>query len=155
MNATTKALLRNAVIEAVNNQEDAAAIELLGILAGAASINKSASPPLLLMSSKIIDGPARTYHYWIKFIRESFLPFIVDNGRSSFTSIELLSWIANNSNIQMTTGDVQARADGNPVWRNIVSDALRSLKDQGIIRAERGGKTYLIANESAGLLSCT
>lgn len=155
MNTTTKALIRNAVIEAVNKEDDTAAMELIGILAGDPHISKPASPPLLVESPQVIDGPARTYHYWSRFIRESFIPFIVNNGRSGFTSVELLSWIENSSSIQMTTGDIEQRADGNPYWRSIVSDALKSLKDQGVIKAEKGSKTYLIASEPIGLPPCS
>lgn len=147
MDTIAKTHLRDAVIKALANQEDAAAMQLLGFLVGNEPISQPALPP-----QRIINGTARGYHYWSKVIRDSFIPFIVDNGRFGFTSIELLEWIENNSNIQMTTGDIETRTDGTPHWRGIVSDALRSLKHQGIIEAEKGSKTYQITNQSKGLL---
>lgn len=154
MNTATKAALRKAAIEAIDNQEDIAAMELLGLLAKDGVIDKPALPParqspdqLLL---QIIDGPARTYHYWAAFIRESFLPFVVASGRARFTSSELFSWIQNNPKVQMTDGDLVKRIDGREHWRGIVTDALKSLKECGIICAAKGGRVYAIPLRTEG-----
>ena len=160
MNPTTKALLRNAVIEAVNTEQDAAAAELLAMLNGEQStpaplpVAPNVQPAQLVLPSDrlIIDGPARDYHYWANVIRESFIPFMVANGRHKFTSGELYSWLENGANVQMTAGDIELRCDGKEYWRNIVSDAIRSLKGRGLIDGERGSRVCLIPNRLCGEL---
>lgn len=160
MNTTTRALLRNAVIEAVNTEQDDAAMELLSLLNGNSiteqveSDDSTAHCSQLMLPSErlIIDGPARDYHYWAGIIRDSFIPFMVANGRHKFTSGELYSWLGNGTNVQMTAGDVELRSDGKEYWRNILSDALRSLKGQGLIVSIKGGRVYSIQNRLCGEL---
>lgn len=150
MDTATKAFLRKAVIEAVHNQEDTAAKELFDILAQNLSDNKSALPPLCQESEQLtlepVNGPARTYRHWSKFIEKHFIPFVVANGRCRFTSVELFSWIEHSSETKMTAGDIALRSDGKQYWRSIVTNALKSLKDCGIIDAEKGGRVYVICN---------
>jgi hypothetical protein len=153
MNPTTKTLLRNAVLEAVSTEQDAAAIELLALLTGgqpaeqpqpAAQIPEPAQlrlPP----ERQVIDGPARDCHYWASFIRENFIPFMVANGRARFTSNELFSWLENNPAVCMTSAEIEPRSDGYEYWRNIVSNALTSLKLGGLVEAQPNGRVYMIA----------
>ena len=160
MNTTTRALLRNAVIEAVNSEQDAAAAELLALLTNAQPVS-SGNPAAVMVESAqlilpaertIIDGPARDYHYWAGFIRDNFIPYMVANGRHRFTSSELFSWLENSKTLQMTTGDIELRRDGKEYWRSIVTDAIRSLKDQGLIEGEKGGRLYMIPGRLCGEL---
>ena len=144
MNSTTKALLRHTILEAINSEQDAAAMELLALLTGSAP---DAEPvlPTLPAARKVIDGPARDYHYWASFIRDTFLPHITNNGRLRFTSNEMFSWLENNRDMQWTAGDVEFRSDGSEVWRGTVSNALTALKDRGFVKAKPRGRDYVIA----------
>lgn len=143
MNPATKALLRNAIIEAVNGEQDFAAMELLSILASGAP---AAHPPqpALPVAREVIDGCARDYHYWLNFIRENFIPFMITNGRHGFTSYELFSWLENSPAVQFTAGEVERLTDGHEAWRNSVSRALSALKQRGILTAPTNGRSYLI-----------
>jgi hypothetical protein len=160
MNPTTKALLRNAVIEAVNTEQDAAAIELLALLTGgqppehpqpAAQIPEPAQL-MLPPERQVIDGPARSYHYWVGFIRDNFIPFMAANGRARFTSHELFTWLENNPAVCMTSAEIEVRPDGHQYWRNIVSNALTALKSRGLIEAPSNGRNYVIPNRLFGEL---
>jgi hypothetical protein len=144
MNSTTKALLRHTILEAINSEQDAAAMELLALLTGSAP---SAEPvlPALPAVRKVIEGPARDYHYWASFIRDTFLPHITNNGRLRFTSNEMFSWLENNQDVQWTAGDVEFRSDGSEIWRGTVSNALTALKDRGFLQAKPRGRDYVIA----------
>jgi hypothetical protein len=153
MNPTTKALLRNAVIEAVNTEQDLAAMELMFLLAGkqlpyrpeACVQLPEATQEVLAVGRQVIDGPARSFHYWASFIRENFIPFMVRNGRARFTSSELFSWLENNPAVCMTTAEVERRLDGHEYWRNIVSKALTALKEGGLVEAQSKSRVYVIA----------
>jgi hypothetical protein len=148
MNPATKALLRNAIIEAVNGEQDFAAMELLSILASGAP---AAQPPqpALPVAREVIDGCARDYHYWVNFIRENFIPFMTANGRHGFTSQELFSWLENNPAVQFTAGEVEQRPDGHQAWRNTISAALSALKQRGILTAPIRGRSYQIEQRSS------
>lgn len=159
MNPATKALLRNAVLEAVNTEQDTAAMELLSLLAQAPpttepnhAITAVRPAQLALPSDRVsIDGPPRDYHYWAGFIRDNFMPFMAANGRVGFTSHELFSWLENCPALSMTTGDIKTRSDGHPHWRNMASSALGALKKRGLLKAEPGGRNYLIADPACFL----
>jgi hypothetical protein len=146
MENTTKALLRNAILEAVTAEQDAAALELLNILNGQPMALAAAKPAQLALPPvrQITDGPAHDYHYWVAFIRESFIPFMSANGRLRFTSHELLTWLENNPALTLTAGDIEHHATGREVWRNGVSAALSALKQRGILNAPAFGKDYEI-----------
>jgi hypothetical protein len=154
MNPTTKALLRNAVIEAVNTEQDLAAMELMFLLAGKQLPDRpeacvqlpEATQEVLAVGRQVIDGPARSFHYWASFIRENFIPFMVRNGRARFTSSELFSWLENNPAVCMTTAEVERRLDGHEYWRNIVSKALNALKEGGLVEAQSKSRVYVIAD---------
>ena len=66
------------------------------------------------------------------------------NGRLRFTSHELFTWIENCTQVELTTGDVEQYNNGGVIWRNIASNALASLKKQGIVHAQAWGKDYEI-----------
>lgn len=146
MENITKALLRNAILEAVTAEQDAAALELLNILNGQPMALAAAKPAQLALPPvrQITDGPAHDYHYWVAFIRENFIPFMSANGRLRFTSHELLTWLENNPALTLTAGDIEHHATGREVWRNGVSAALSALKQRGILNAPAFGKDYEI-----------
>ena len=73
MNSDTKALLRHTILEAINSEQDAAAMELLALLTGSTPIAQH-SHAALPAARKVIDGPASDYHYWAAFIRETLSP---------------------------------------------------------------------------------
>jgi hypothetical protein len=153
MNPTTKALLRNAVIEAVNTEQDLAAMELLFLLTNKQLPSQlqtiaqlpSIPQPALPSGRQVIDGPVRDCHYWASFIRENFIPFMTANGRGRFTSHELFSWLENNPAVCLTTAEVELRSDGHEYWRNIVSHALTCLKQGGLVEAQPNSRVYMIA----------
>jgi hypothetical protein len=141
MEPTTQHFLRCAVHEALNAENDTAAMELLAILADAAKPEVLRALPA---AQSIVDGPARDYHYWARFIREHFIPFMTDNGRLRFTSHELFSWIENHGNLSLTAGDIEQQKDGTFVFRGRISAALSHLKQSGIIYAPAKGRDYAI-----------
>lgn len=147
MNSDTKALLRHTILEAINSEQDAAAMELLALLTGATPATQpapAALPAALPAARNVIEGPARSYHYWAGFIRENFFSHITSNGRHGFTSNEMFSWLENNDDLQWTAGDIQPRPDGTEIWRGTVSNALTALKDRGFLQAKPRGRDYLI-----------
>lgn len=142
MNSDTKALLRHTILEAINAEQDVAAMELLALLTNSTlAVQAIAALPA---SRNVIEGPARDYHYWASFIRENFIPHITNNGRFGFTSNEMFSWLENNKDMQWTAGDVESRPDGSEVWRGTVSNALTVLKDRGLLQAKPKGRDYVI-----------
>jgi hypothetical protein len=147
VNNSTKTRIRNAVLDALSDGDDIAAHEILGLLVSQPQKDQGATvvQQLALPGAKIIvDGPARDYHYWMRFIREKFIPFMHRNGREQFTSYEVLSWLCNCGNLQLTAGDTEVLANGKEVWRNQVYSALSNLKQMGVLDAERFAKSYTI-----------
>lgn len=142
MNPTTVELLRAATIQALQNKQDYAAIELLSLMDVKASTAVKALPGTTELT--IVDGPSHDYHYWVRFIREQFIPFMTANGRLRFTSHELMTWLENCQGLQLTAGDIEQHSTGKPVWRNTVSCALGVLKTQGLLNAPPFGKEYEI-----------
>jgi len=150
MNPTTVDFLREAAIQALRNKQDASAQELLTLI-------KIAPPPdLKALPSKsqgtIISGPEHGSNFWENYIRQNFIPFMIDNGRHGFTSFELNDWLSNRADIELTAGDVQTLSEGKPVWKKRVSKALSLLKIQGVLQAEDHGKTYQIVMHHQDLL---
>ena len=149
MNDTTKAFLRDAVLEALAVCADSSALELLALLNGSQVSSVAPSPVAVLPAAReVTDGPARDYHYWTRFIRENFIPFMTGNGRLRFTSHELLTWLENCNALRLTAGDIEPHATGRETWRNTVSAALAHLKRQGAINAPAFSKDYLICPPS-------
>jgi len=142
---TTKALIRNAILEAITAEQDSAALELLQILNGSTVQEQATLPVLRLPASReVTDGVARDYHFWATFIRENFIPFMTSNGRLRFTSHELLTWLENCQQLQLTAGDIEQHSSGRETWRTGVSAALSVLKQRGILKAPAFGKDYEI-----------
>lgn len=145
METATKALLRQAAIQALQDQEDLAASELLALLSlESKHLPSTLKRQALLPSSEVIDGPARDYHFWVQFIRENFIPFLSENGRARFTSNEMFTWLENCRLLQLTTGDLHAYQDGTPAWRGRAGKGLSELKKQGIVSGQPGGKEFQI-----------
>jgi len=147
VNNTTKIRLRNAVLDALSDGDDIAAHEMLGLLVFCPQ--KDERMPvvrqLALPAGKVIvEGPARDYHYWVRFIRENFIPFMRTNGRSQFTSYELLSWLDNFGGLELTAGDTEQHSSGREVWRSQVCNALSTLKQMGVLDAAPFAKDYTI-----------
>ena len=142
MNSTTVDLLREAAIQALRNKQDASAHELLAL------IKVTPPPQLKALPSEcqktILNGPAHDSNFWSNCIRQSFIPFIVNNGRRVFTSYQLIAWISNQAGIELSAGDVEIISGEKPVWRKRVSTSLSNLKNSGILKAEDHGKTYEI-----------
>jgi len=145
METTTVELLREAALKALNNAEDRSAYEILALLnQEPVQVTTTKSVQVLPAVREVIDAPAHDYHYWTRFIRENFLPFMSGNGRLKFTSPEVFSWLENCSNLNLTTGDLETQSSGREVWRNGVSSALVELKKQGILYAPAFGRVYEI-----------
>ena len=145
MENKTKELLREAALAALADSEDRSAFELVALLnQEAVQVTTAQVSNLLPSAREILDAPAHDYHYWTRFIRENFLPFMTGNGRLKFTSNELFSWIENCSYLKLTTGDLETQNSGREVWRNGVSLALGDLKKQGVIHAPPFGRCYEI-----------
>ena len=142
MNPATVELLRAATIQALQNKQDVAAVELLSL------IGKTASPDIKALPQakevEVVEGPSHDYHFWTQFIRTQFIPFMTANGRLRFTSHELMTWLENCKSLELTSGDVDQHSSGKPVWRNTVSCALGVLKSQGLLNAPPFGKEYVI-----------
>ena len=145
MEATTQDYLRKAAIEALTAKADTAALELLAMLHGHPTQTTTPRAMQALPAARpVLEGPAHDYHYWAQFIRENFIPFMIGNGRLRFTSHELFTWIENCTQVELTNGDVEQYTDGKVIWRNIASNALASLKKQGVVHAPAWGKDYEI-----------
>ncbi len=149
METTTKAYIRQAVIEALQNQEDETASELLALISSQPKHQPSKLiQPALLPSDDVIDGPARDYHFWVQFIRENFIPSLTEYGRTRFTSNEMFTWLENCPLLQLTTGDLHAHQDGTLTWRGRAGKGLSELKKQGIVFGQPGGKEFQVAGNS-------
>ena len=137
-------LLRAATIQALQNQQDEAASELLSLM----EIKTKPVLAALPSARRVLTGEAHDYHYWTRIVREQFIPFMTANGRLRFTSHELLTWLENCTAIDFSTGDFDEHESGRHVWRNAVSGALAALKKQGILDAPAFGKDYTIRTQS-------
>jgi hypothetical protein len=147
VNNSTKIRLRNAIVDALSDGDDLAAHEMLGFIVGQPHKEEKVATvrQLALPAGKVIvDGPARDYHYWVRFVRENFIPFMQANGRSQFTSYELLSWLDNFGGLELTAGDTEQHSNGREVWRSQVCNALSTLKTMGILDAPPFAKDYTI-----------
>ena len=138
MDETTRAYLRNAALEALTQADDNAALELLSLMAG-----ETAQPRQLEAAPQIRDGRAHDYHFWTSFLRDNFLPFMVNHGRTSFTSPELISWLTAHPNLPLNSGDLILSGD-RETWKAQITNALRKLKDMGCLSAGRFGRVYQI-----------
>lgn len=148
MQSSTQRFLRSAIQEALNAEDDAAAIELMAILSSHAQPQPVAALP---SHHSTTPGPAHDCHFWAQFIHENFIPFISNNGRTRFTSYELFSWVQNYADLPLTDGDIEQRSGGAPVFRKRISGALDLLKHRGVIAAKPGSRDYEILPTPATL----
>ena len=151
MNPTTVDLLREAAIQALRNKQDASAHELLALI--------KVSPPLLPSKAlpsesqaSLANGTGHDCVFWANYIRQNFFPFMADNGRTTFTSSELNTWLYNRGDIEFTDSDTQVDSENKPQWRKRVSKSLARLKSQGLLKAKDHGKTYEIVEHYQDLL---
>jgi len=142
MNPATVEFLRAATIQALQSKQDDVAIELLGLMGQTNTAPVKALPQAI--ERDVTEGPAHDYHYWLNLIRQSFIPFIAAHGRLRFTSHELLTWLENCQDVQLTVGDIGKNSKDNYVWRQNVSNALHALKSQGVLLAPPFRKEYEI-----------
>lgn len=153
MEDSTKRLLRSAALEALNSADDRAALELLAMLnQQPTQVTTSRSVAALPAAREVLDGPAHDYHYWVRFIRENFIPFMTGNGRLKFTSNELLTWLENCSELKLTSGDMGTDARNRENWRNGVTNAMAQLKTMGVVNAAAFGKEYTIVQQAPQLM---
>jgi hypothetical protein len=145
MESSTQDYLRKAAAEALAAKDDGAVIEILAMLRGVPiAQGQDQQIRLLPSTATTADGPAHDFHYWSQFIRDSFIPFLTENGRVRFTSPELFSWIERCAEARFTSGDLLPNADGAATWRRGVSNGLINLKTQGVVHAETRGRSYQI-----------
>ena len=143
MESSTQDYLRKAAAEALAAKDDGAVVEILAMLRGVPiSQRQDQQIKLLPDTSTTMDGPAHDLHYWSQFIRDNFIPFLVENGRARFTSHELFSWMENCAKAHFTTGDMDASGNGAPRWRRRVTSGIINLKAQGIVCAKAGSRDY-------------
>lgn len=150
MNPTTVDLLREAAIQALRNKQDASAHELLTLI-------KVAPPPQLKAlpsesQASLVNGIDHDSTFWAGYIRQNFFPFMAENGRTTFSSIELNAWLSIRSDIEFTDSDTQVDSENKPQWRKRVSKSLARLKSQGLLKAKDHGKTYEILEHHQALL---
>jgi len=145
MEETTRNLLREAAVTALSESQDRSAFELLALLNQEQIQTTTRTAAAALPAARELqDGAAHDYHYWSRFIRENFIPFMTGNGRLKFTSHELISWLENCSKLPLTTGDIETHSSGREVWKNSVSLSLADLKRQGIFEAQPFSRVYEI-----------
>ena len=145
MNTKTLALLRAAAIQALQDQDDDSAAELVSLI-DSKQPPQAAQPalPEATPGNSVPNAPAHDYNYWVQFIRQEFIPFITGNGRLRFTSTELLVWMENSTTVVLNRGDLDRHKNGRAVWKHSVSSALGALKSQGVLRGESYGKVYTV-----------
>jgi hypothetical protein len=147
MEATTQDYLRKAAAEALAAKDDASVLEIIGLLQGCPIPQPPHQAQLALPSVCLSsEGPAHSYHYWVQFIRESFIPFMIENGRGKFTSSELFSWLENNCGSAFTTGDLKEYPNSGATWRGMASNALAALKQQGVLQSRIHSRVYSITS---------
>ena len=145
MNPRTLALLRAAAIQALQDQDDDSAAELVSLIDSKQSPQAVAPAlPEGIPQESVPNAPAHDYNYWVQFIRQHFIPFITGNGRLRFTSGELLAWMENSPLLVLNRGDLDRHKSGRTVWKHSVSSALGALKSQGVLTGEAYGKIYTV-----------
>lgn len=159
MQKTASDFIREAVIQAVSEKNDEAAFGLMKILAAQDRVQVLIAPssPLETLPSTS-SSPTNSFHsveFWVGVIRSSFIPFVQQYGRIKFTSHELNNWIERSYSSELTEVDTElTKRHCKPRWRERVSEALSTLKHQGILEAEAYSKSYsIIAPRLAALIT--
>ena len=150
MKSETKARLRAAAIDALNENDDAGALELLSLMGGQLPIAMlPQEAPQLALSPVAVEPPlpqtqeARDVHAWAMAIEQYFLPSLEARGRTDFTTPEMLSWFES-SGFPFTAGDMEILPGHNRMrWRGIAGNALTKLRESNVV-FQRGyfSKTY-------------
>ena len=161
MNPTTLELLRNAAIEALQNKNDESAAELLSLmeLPMQPTLPAATAPPLVTVEATPIQFPAlpesnegRDYHFWMKAIRDCYLPTLEQEGQTEFTTPQLFSWV-DFVGFPLTTGDMQM-VGNRPYWKCRAGTALGHLCNSNVIhRYGFFSKTYSTVRPSPVLSS--
>lgn len=142
MNHTTIQRLKDAALQAVQDDDIAAARDLLDII----SVQKIMHKPLQLKASSSDEvGVLHDSLFWSQIVRDSFVPFLTQHGRSSFTSPELFKWIVNWDGVTLSQQDLQRHEDGREIWRDRAYQGLTQLCQMGVLSKEYGSKVYYIA----------
>jgi hypothetical protein len=150
MKIETKARLRAAAIEALRDNDDDGALELLALMGDRPSVvSLPQEPRQLALMSAPAEPPlpqtqdARDVHAWAMAIEQFFLPSLTSRGRTDFTTPEMLSWFES-SGFPLTVGDLEVLPGQNRVrWRGIAGNGLTKLRESGCV-FQRGyfSKTY-------------
>lgn len=149
MNPETLELLRSATIQALQNKQDVAAVELLSLM----DMKGQALPPLqqqqlpLPTEEAVVPALPRTsesrdYHFWVAVIRDDYLPHLKRENQTQFTTAEFFSWV-DYTGFPLTVGDLEKPGGTRPRWKERCGDALKRLRDTGeIYQLGFFGKTY-------------
>lgn len=142
MEPSTHDYLRKAATEALASKDDAAALQLIGLLCGGKQVNKPQQTELAIASTgKPIEGTAHSSYFWAQVIRESFLPKIKADGRNEFTSNEVFTWLESKWNGNFNSEDL-AKHDDTITWRARASYSFTILKREKLIWSELHKRTY-------------
>ena len=137
MNSTTKLLLRQATIQALQENQDSAARELFDLMRQKTEFEPRQMP---LLQAAEDDGVKSVndmdYCAWAEVIKGRFLPALQENGREKFTASEFYDWCMASCR-QLVPYEIDK-------WKNKVSRSLKHLKNQGVLIAESKGRVYAI-----------
>jgi len=137
VNSTTKLLLRQATIQALQENQDSAARELLDLLRSKTELEPRQMPLLQAAEDdRVKSVNDMDYYAWAEVVKGRFLPALQENGREKFTASELYDWCMASCR-QLVPYEIDK-------WKNKVSRSLKHLKDQGVLIAENKGRVYAI-----------
>lgn len=146
MDPTTVDLLRQAAIDALHAKNDVAASEILSLMDFNTAPSLPAIPaqikkPMEVLPQKdqVIQFPplpssseGRDYYFWVRAIRDCYLPALTSENQTEFTTPQLFSWIEF-VGFPLTTGDLEI-VGSRPYWKCRIGNALEKLCEQKIIR---------------------
>lgn len=142
MEPSTHDYLRKAATEALASKDDAAALQLIGLLCGGKEVNKPQQTELAIaFTSKPTKDTVHSSYFWAQVIRESFLPKIKADGRNEFTSNEVFTWLESTWDGKFSPGDL-AEHDDTTTWRARASYSFTILKREKLIWSELHKRTY-------------
>ena len=106
------------------------------------------TPQLVTVEATPIQFPAlpesdegRDYHFWMKAIRDCYLPTLAQEGKTEFTTPQLFSWV-DFVGFPLTRGDLQM-VGSRPYWKCRAGSALDHLCNNNVIhRYGFFSKTY-------------
>jgi len=144
MNHTTKEFLRSAVVDALTKGNDESALEILSILQTNQPTLSITTVPALPAKLNVTAKTSHSVESLTRIVRLEFLPYLQQNGRTSFKSVELRRWIQCNVNINLTQADWELLANGRPRWKKTISAVLAELKKTGILGGKQNCQSYAI-----------